>query len=262
MTNPAIDIPPIAVLTGPTKGDVGKPLHFSAAGSRAQITGTWVTKYEWYVTTQERNYWKSYTGKDINITFDTIGEYNISLQVSDNRQLNGVAYTNVTITNPAEAHLFPVPIIVGPRKGLINETLNYTAAFSKVRINGSWLVNFTWDFGDGNRTYGVEVNHTYGTARNYTLNLTIKDNMGRTNSTNITIRITTEPIVEPPPTTPGQNGTSDKLIGNILKGGVVLLIVIIVIAALIPKRTTAKATKAVAVKPKASKKKVTKAEEE
>jgi len=42
-------------------------------------------------------------------------------------------------------------------------------------IDGT-IVNWTWDFGDGNISYGEKVTHQYSADGSYTVNLTVKDN--------------------------------------------------------------------------------------
>jgi len=40
------------------------------------------------------------------------------------------------------------------------------------------IVNWTWDFGDGNISYERYPRHTYTETGEYTVNLTIRDNLG------------------------------------------------------------------------------------
>jgi len=40
------------------------------------------------------------------------------------------------------------------------------------------IISYEWDFGDGNKSSGIKVNHTYANEGNYTVTLTVKDNDG------------------------------------------------------------------------------------
>jgi len=45
-----------------------------------------------------------------------------------------------------------------------------------------YIINWTWNFGDGNMAYGPFVNHTYMKAGNYTVQLTVVDNQMKADS--------------------------------------------------------------------------------
>jgi len=51
------------------------------------------------------------------------------------------------------------------------------------------IINYTWDFGDGNTGYGINIDHIYDTPGEYTVTLTVVDNKGNTYSSTKTIRI-------------------------------------------------------------------------
>lgn len=51
------------------------------------------------------------------------------------------------------------------------------------------IVNWSWDFNDGNTSYAQHPSHQYTTAGNYTVCLTVMDNHGKTNTTCTTIEV-------------------------------------------------------------------------
>ncbi|MFA5771438.1 MAG: PQQ-binding-like beta-propeller repeat protein [Thermoplasmata archaeon] len=51
------------------------------------------------------------------------------------------------------------------------------------------IVNYTWEFGDGNVGYGKTVNHTYSTSGKFKANLTITDDDGSTNTTAVEVSV-------------------------------------------------------------------------
>jgi len=62
----------------------------------------------------------------------------------------------------------------GPYSGYINQSINFNGSQS-YDPDGT-IVNYTWDFGDGNISYGVKVEHTYAQIGDYIVNLTVLDN--------------------------------------------------------------------------------------
>ena len=55
--------------------------------------------------------------------------------------------------------------------------------------NGN-VVNYTWDLGDGNSSYGEVIEHTYGEEKVYTVVLTVTDNDGKTGSISKDVDVT------------------------------------------------------------------------
>lgn len=60
----------------------------------------------------------------------------------------------------------------GPYYAEIGEDID----FNGTAIDGIEPYNYTWDFGDGNSSYGQNVTHNYSNNGTYTVNLTVKDN--------------------------------------------------------------------------------------
>ncbi|MCK4736662.1 MAG: PKD domain-containing protein, partial [Methanophagales archaeon] len=74
-----------------------------------------------------------------------------------------------------------------PSCPIVNQTVTFNASRSFDLDDPSGyhynITSYDWDFGDGNTTTGKIVNHSYSSAGNYTINLTVTDNEGLTNST-------------------------------------------------------------------------------
>lgn len=60
----------------------------------------------------------------------------------------------------------------GPYYAEIGEDID----FNGTATDGVEPYNYTWDFGDGNSSYGQNVTHNYSLNGTYTVNLTVKDN--------------------------------------------------------------------------------------
>jgi hypothetical protein len=61
------------------------------------------------------------------------------------------------------------------------------------------MTSYAWDFGDGSSTVtgAKPTNHTYSTADNYTVTLTVTDSLNRTDSATHQITIATQPASAP-----------------------------------------------------------------
>jgi len=68
----------------------------------------------------------------------------------------------------------------GPYIGVISEGITFDASDS-YDLDGN-ITEYTWDFGDGITTMGVNVTHSYYSDGNYTVTLTVKDNEENTNT--------------------------------------------------------------------------------
>ena len=90
------------------------------------------------------------------------------------------------------ANQSPVANFVAPvqPEGL---TVNFDGS-SSLDPNGS-IVNYQWDFGDGNTNVSEfpTVNHTYATAGNYTVSLTVNDNSGAVDTLSVTLPVAALP---------------------------------------------------------------------
>ncbi|MCU7806740.1 MAG: PKD domain-containing protein [Candidatus Thiodiazotropha sp. (ex Semelilucina semeliformis)] len=116
------------------------------------------------------------------------GSYVLSLTVTDNEGASDTASTTIQVTNPPPpANQNPVATIAAtPTSGPAALLVNVDASQSS--DDGS-IVNYLWNFGDGNTSQSVVTTHTYAQAGSYTLSLTVTDNEGVTNNTSTTIHV-------------------------------------------------------------------------
>ncbi len=69
----------------------------------------------------------------------------------------------------------PVAIITAPSKGYVGFPVQFSAANS---VDDGFIMSYIWDFGDGSKSAGKIVQHTYTAPGNYTVTLIVYDNDG------------------------------------------------------------------------------------
>jgi len=164
--------PPIANITGPIIGYVNETLVFHAYNSYdpdGNITG-----YRWDF--ENDGIFDTDWLEDVLITcnYPIPGNYTIILEVKDDDGANATASHNIQIIILEAPLQLPIPRVNGPYHGYTNESIMFSS-------NGSYdpdgtITNYTWYFGDGNKSYLENPVHSYAKSGNYTVLLKITDN--------------------------------------------------------------------------------------
>lgn len=155
---------------GPYSGNVGEEIAFDA--SKSYIFNIDAT-YEWEFGDKNDDA-KGY-GKYTYHTYSEPGVYYITLTVKNS---NGDVFKDlapVYIDRTAD-HLIPSGGCY--YKAEVNEIITFDASASV--SNGAQIVEYFWDFGDGENAYGKKVTHSYDKERVYIVTLEIKDSNGKT----------------------------------------------------------------------------------
>jgi PKD repeat protein len=104
------------------------------------------------------------------------GNYTVNLTVTDDANL-----TNTTSKIIKVANVLPMANFAWlPEFPTDLDAINFTSISKD--LDGI-IVNWTWDFGDGNVSYGKNVSHQYADSGTYNVTLTVEDDDGATNST-------------------------------------------------------------------------------
>jgi PKD repeat protein len=115
------------------------------------------------------------SGKKSTHKYTQLGNYTVRLNVTDNSGASDSSGREVEILRNSP----PIPIFsISPSKG----TTFTDFAFDASRSNDpdGRVVDYRWDFGDGKRGKGEDVEHTYQQEGNYDVVLTVEDNRGQT----------------------------------------------------------------------------------
>ncbi|MCJ7571949.1 MAG: PKD domain-containing protein, partial [Candidatus Thermoplasmatota archaeon] len=116
------------------------------------------------------------TSESMNFThrYAQDGNYSVSLTVTDNytRASNTSTFNIIVLNKEPTANFSYIPL-----NPFSNTTINFTDL-----SNDTDLINWTWDFGDGNTCYEQNPTHLYATGGNYTITLTVTDDNGKNDS--------------------------------------------------------------------------------
>jgi len=126
-------------------------------------------------------------GKMVHYRFNESGIYTVTLIVRDDDGAIAEIAKSIFVRNiPPVANFSYKPQNPTDVDDII---FNATSSYDK---DGE-IVNYTWNFGDGNTSYGNETNHIYGDDGLYTVTLTVKDDSNAEASKSVIINVTNVP---------------------------------------------------------------------
>ncbi|MCD6573922.1 MAG: DUF2341 domain-containing protein, partial [Thermoplasmata archaeon] len=130
------------------------------------------------------NYWSDYNGIDTNGDGlgDTMLPYNSNGNIATGDMLPLVASNYAPVAD----------FIYSPLNPTCADVITF---IDKSYDNDGYIVNWTWDFGDGNISYEQNPQHQYASAGTYNVSLTVRDSDGATDSTYKIINVENAPPV-------------------------------------------------------------------
>jgi PKD repeat protein len=115
------------------------------------------------------------TSPTITHIYTATGNYTVTLTVVDSENLTDTTSASIIIIN------YPVAnFSYSPSYPIVNEVVTFNASASDP--DGGTIIEYFWDFGDGNNGTGVVVTHAYTTYGTFVVNLTVTDSEGLSNS--------------------------------------------------------------------------------
>ena len=164
--------PPTAVLVAdPMAGRA--PLHVLFDASRSFGDRT-IVAYLWEVVPAAEV--EAAEGARFERTFETAGEHTVRLTVTDASGRTGTAEITIAVENTA-----PIASCrFSTDSPVIGEWVLFDASAS-YDPDGR-LVDFVWEFGDGNSARGTRVGHAYEEIGVYSVRLTVEDDRGAATS--------------------------------------------------------------------------------
>lgn len=186
---------PVPIITySPLSPVEGELITFSGVSSY-DPDGT-IVNYSWYIGGI------TLTGDHVTYIFNTKGDYNITLTVTDDK--NDSQSTTITISIAIQNN---PPVAVASADDY-TPTIGQTITFTS---NGSYdpdgdTITYLWDFGDNSTSNLEKVDHTYNTEGVYYVTLTVTDSYGLSDSTSIKITVG-NPTNNPPIADAGSDQT-------------------------------------------------------
>ena len=173
--------PTAAFVFSPSSPGIGETIVFDASQSLATPPRQ-IVKYDWQFGTG-----RSATGMIVSKTYDTPGDYNVTLTVTDDAGNVAVASQTVTVGTSSPGGL-TAAFTFSPTQPAVNVAVNFNASTS---TGGATIASYKWDFGDGSATTTANptVAHTFTANGSFVVTLTVKDSNGLTATTNQTVTV-------------------------------------------------------------------------
>ncbi len=173
----------------PKEPKVGETVTFD--GSQSSDPDGKIISYFWDFADGE-----TAQGATTTHVFKRDGEYDVVLQVTDDRGANTTLAKTVRVVPPNQP---PVAIFtVEPLEPTANQEITFDA--SAAADPDGTIVSYSWDFGDQTTGQGKTVEHTYKAAGTYKVTLTVTDDKGATSSAfqNLVVKEQALPPNQPP----------------------------------------------------------------
>jgi PKD repeat protein len=120
----------------------------------------------------------SASGRQVAHQFSEPGSFVVTLTITDNTGAHGSRPKTVQV---GQTDLPAPDFTFSPTSPGIGEEVFFNGAISTVG-EGRSIVSYAWDFGTGRTGSGMVVSKRYDTAGDYTVTLTVKDDVGNTAS--------------------------------------------------------------------------------
>ncbi len=180
---PAAPVPPTAVITGPTSGEVGQSLRFDATSS--QPGSSPIVRYQWALSDGN-----TLSGPTIDYVFTVPGTYVITLTAVDQAGRTGSVQQTVTIAAAVVPDTPPTAAIEGPGLAAVGEQVTFSAAGSVAGTNP--IATYSWQSGDGNDTGPVAdsaFTTIYSVPGVYFPTVTVSDANGLSSTATLEVRV-------------------------------------------------------------------------
>lgn len=125
------------------------------------------------------------SGRTTTHAFSGPGTYFVRLTVVDGLGRSTSTTRSITV---GQGTLPTANFTFSPTDPLVNDIVNFNGTQSTAAV-GRRIVTWAWNFGNGESAAGPLATMQFGTARTYTITLTVTDDIGRTNTTSRTLTV-------------------------------------------------------------------------
>jgi len=187
-----INIPPEAIIEKESYCNyTGVPLGFKSLGKDPDgkiVSWTW-----------DFGDGSSGEGEIASHAYTQVENYTVSLTVTDNESATNTTTAKVMIVGSSAA--YPTADAGGPYFVHVDDQIVFNG--SKSHDSVGTITNYTWDFGDETKGFGVSPTHTYITNGTFIVTLTVIDNDGLSDKNNTFVVVTNENRCPSKPTITG-----------------------------------------------------------
>ena len=158
--------PQASFTVDPPKGGKTTLFHFNASGS--DDSDGHITSYAW-----DFGDGKTGTGKIIDHQYNVVGNFSVTLTVTDNESSQSSAAKNIQVEN------IKPPIArytVEPPAGSVDTVFRFDGSISEDQDGR--IVRYEWDFKDGTILEGKTVHHQFARSDEFNVKLTVFDSDG------------------------------------------------------------------------------------
>ncbi len=171
---------PVAVATAnPTEGVAPLAVIFNSGGSTDDLG---IDSYFWDFSDGRTS-----TNQNPNLSFNTPGEYIVSLTVTDAGGLSDTDTVTIIVSEPNSNQAPNAVASATPLSGNVPLEVTFTGSAS---TDDDAVVSYAWNFDDGATSTEADPVHTYTNVGTYSAELTVTDAEGLTSTDTITITVT------------------------------------------------------------------------
>lgn len=173
-TPPPQNNPPIANIKSPKQGYINQTITLDASNS--YDSDGFIKYYRWDFTNDGK--WDTDWIEEpfIKYIYFISGNYTIKLQIKDNEGAIDTETKSISILFLEEDNFFPIADPDGPYYGKINQNITFDASNSY--DPDGIILNYSWDFGDGHKSFSKKTNHSFTIKGTYFVTLFVIDNDG------------------------------------------------------------------------------------
>jgi PKD repeat protein len=169
---------------------VGRAIQFAGSASDPGRADDQELVYRWKFGDGTKD-----QGASVRHTYDRPGRYTVTLVAIDKDGARGEDNVQVEVSAASQQ---PAAVISGAAEAMVGEQLHFRGDRSS--DPDGRIVDYTWDFGDGEAASGVEVSHRYQADGRYRVTLVVTDDDGLKNQMSHEVRVRPTPPPNQPPT--------------------------------------------------------------
>jgi len=174
---------PVASFTA-SDSDVEKNIIISFDASNSSDSDGTIASYFWDFGDEN-----TATGVSTTHSYSSTGTYTVTLTVTDDQGDFDSETLSITVTEPVTPSNSDPSASFSASKTEVDTNESVSLDGSASSDSDGTIVSYQWDFGDGSTGTGETVNHSYTDDGQYTITLTVTDDLGATDTSSDNISV-------------------------------------------------------------------------